>query len=60
MNRVRGSPAFAILAGMEPLLAHAGHWALWMLYAIPVLIVLAATLNAFLSQRREEREQRGP
>lgn len=45
---------------MEPLLAHAGHWALWVLYSVPVLIVLAATLNAFLSQRREEqREEQG-
>jgi hypothetical protein len=38
-----------------PLLAHAGHWALWVLYLVPVVIVLAATLKAFLDQRREDR-----
>ena len=44
---------------MEPLLAHAGHWAMWVLYMVPVVIVLAASLNAFLAQRRESREQQG-
>jgi cytochrome c-type biogenesis protein CcmH/NrfF len=39
-----------------PLLAHAGHWAIWVLYAVPVLIVLAATLKAFVDQRREDRQ----
>ena len=37
------------------LLAHAGHWALWVLYAVPVVIVLGVTLKAFLDQRREDR-----
>lgn len=40
---------------MEPLLAHAGHWAAWLLYLVPVLVVLGATLNAMLKQRREGR-----
>jgi cytochrome c-type biogenesis protein CcmH/NrfF len=44
---------------VEVPLAHAGHWALWVLYSVPVLIVLAATLNAFLTQRREDREEQG-
>jgi hypothetical protein len=42
---------------MTPLLAHAGHWALWVLYAVPVFIVLGATLKAFMDQRREDKEQ---
>ena len=37
-------------------LAHVGHWAMWVLYLVPVVIVLAATVKAFLDQRREERE----
>jgi hypothetical protein len=39
--------------------AHVGHWYLWIPYAIPVLIVLAASLRAFRQQRAEDREQRG-
>ena len=38
-------------------LAHAGHWALWILYAVPVLVVLGATAQAFI---RERRERKGP
>jgi len=38
---------------MNLLLAHAGHWAIWVLYAVPVLIVLGATAKAFVDQRRE-------
>jgi hypothetical protein len=37
-------------------LAHLGHWYLWVPYAIPVLIVLAASFHAFRQQRREDRE----
>jgi len=33
-------------------LAHAGHWALWVLYAIPVVIVLAASAQALIRERR--------
>jgi hypothetical protein len=36
-------------------LAHAGHYLMWVLYLVPVVIVLAATLKAFLDQRREGR-----
>lgn len=42
---------------MTFLLAHAGHWALWALYLVPVVIVLGASVHAFLAQRRESREQ---
>ena len=59
MKVVRPGVPSAILIPMEVPLAHAGHWALWVLYSVPVLVVLAATINAFLSQRREEREERG-
>lgn len=39
-----------------PLLAHAGHWALWVVYLSPVLIVLAAAFQSLRLQRREERD----
>jgi hypothetical protein len=38
-------------------LAHVGHWYLWIPYAIPVLIVLAASLRAFRQQWAEDRER---
>ena len=37
------------------LLAHAGHWALWFLYLVPVIIVVAASIRSFIEQRREDR-----
>jgi hypothetical protein len=37
-------------------LAHLGHWYLWVPYAIPVIVVLAASIHAFRQQRREDRE----
>jgi len=37
-------------------LAHAGHWALWVLYAVPVVVVLGATTQAFIRERRERKE----
>jgi hypothetical protein len=39
------------------LLAHAGHWALWVLYAVPVLIVLGATAQAFIRERRAQKSE---
>lgn len=42
---------------MVPPLAHAGHWAMWVLYSVPVLIVLGATLSSYLAQRREDRQR---
>ena len=46
-------------------LAHLGHWYLWIPYVIPVIVVLAASLHAFRTQRREDRaggspEESGP
>jgi hypothetical protein len=37
---------------MQLVLAHAGHWALWVLYLTPVIIVLGATARAFITERR--------
>lgn len=39
------------------LLAHVGHWYMWVLYAVPVLIVIAASVYALVDQRREDRER---
>jgi cytochrome c-type biogenesis protein CcmH/NrfF len=42
----------------DPLLiAHAGHWLLWVLYLVPVVIVLFATAQAFLRERRARKEE---
>jgi heme exporter protein D len=37
-------------------LAHAGHYALWVLYVIPVLIVAGAIVRSMRAQRRLARE----
>lgn len=37
------------------LLGHAGHWLIWVLYLVPVVIVLAAAARAIVHQRREGR-----
>jgi len=42
---------------VTPLIAHLGHWWIWVLYLVPVLIVLAASARALLEQRREDRER---
>jgi hypothetical protein len=39
-------------------LAHAGHWALDLLYLAPVVFVLMAIGREKVAQRREEREER--
>jgi hypothetical protein len=39
-------------------LAHAGHWAVYVLYAVPVLIVLGSIVLTTLRQRRERRVSR--
>jgi hypothetical protein len=39
------------------LIAHVGHWYLWVPYAIPVAIVLGASFRAFRQQRRENAAQ---
>jgi hypothetical protein len=40
-----------------PPLAHIGHWYMWLLYAVPVLVVIAASLRALVDQHREDRER---
>lgn len=41
---------------MELPLAHAGHWAFYVLYAVPILIVLGSIVMTTLRQRRERRD----
>lgn len=41
--------------GVLPL-AHAGHWALWILYAVPVIIVLGSIVLSVVRDRRERRD----
>jgi hypothetical protein len=41
--------------GLQPPLAHLGHWYLWAPYMVPVLVVLAAVGRAVWSERREQR-----
>jgi hypothetical protein len=55
----REGPRLARMSLVPPL-AHLGHWYLWVPYAIPVVIVLAASLHAFRQQRREDRERERP
>ena len=33
------------------LLAHAGHWAIWVLYSVPVVIVLASIVISLIRDR---------
>jgi len=35
-------------------LAHAGHYALWVLYVLPVLVVVGAIVRSAVLARREE------
>ena len=37
-------------------LAHVGHYFIWVLYVIPVLIVAAAIVRSMIAQRRAERD----
>jgi hypothetical protein len=38
-------------------LAHAGHWAFYVLYAVPILIVLGSIVANMLKDRRRGRRQ---
>jgi heme exporter protein D len=38
-------------------LAHVGHYAIWILYVVPVLIVAAAIVRSMVAQRRWERDE---
>lgn len=40
--------------------AHVGHWYIWILYAVPALIVVAATVHSVLAQRRARRRGEAP
>ena len=40
------------------LIAHVGHWALWVLYAIPIVIVLGSIAVSVARERRERRGER--
>jgi hypothetical protein len=35
-------------------LAHTGHYALWALYVLPVLVVIGATIRSAVAQRQDE------
>jgi hypothetical protein len=37
-------------------IAHAGHWALWILYAVPVIVVCASIVTSVLRERRGSAE----
>lgn len=38
-------------------IAHVGHWWGYVLYAVPALIVLVATVHSLIAQRRERRSE---
>ena len=41
---------------MGPMLlpvAHAGHWALWILYAVPLIVVVASIVTSMRRERRQ-------
>ena len=40
-------------------LAHAGHWLIWVLYAVPVLIVIGSIVISIVRQRREAGAEEG-
>jgi cytochrome c-type biogenesis protein CcmH/NrfF len=46
-----------VSGGWLPPFAHAGHWALWVLYAVPVIVVLGSII---VSLRRERRQAPDP
>jgi hypothetical protein len=50
-------PTYFPTMSFVPLLAHIGHWYMWLLYAVPVLVVIAASLHALIDQHREDRER---
>jgi hypothetical protein len=37
-----------------PIVAHAGHWLIWVLYAVPVLIVVISIAATVVRRRRED------
>jgi cytochrome c-type biogenesis protein CcmH/NrfF len=45
--------------GRMVVLAHAGHWLIWVLYAVPVLIVIGSIVISIARQRREADTPKG-
>jgi hypothetical protein len=43
-----------------PLVAHAGHWLIYVLYAIPVVVVGASIVINLLRQRRARQASHSP
>lgn len=41
-------------------IAHAGHWALWILYAVPLIVVIASIVNSTRRDRRGPDDAEGP
>ena len=41
-------------------LAHAGHYAIWVFYALPVVVVVAAIARSAILTRRMERDGESP
>jgi hypothetical protein len=35
-------------------IAHAGHWAIWILYAVPVIVVLGSIVAQLRRERRDD------
>jgi hypothetical protein len=52
-------PAGALRHTGLVLLAHVGHWALWVLYAIPVVVVLSSIAINLARDRRQRRGDAG-
>ncbi len=42
------------LVGIAVPLAHVGHWWTYILYAVPVVIVLGAVVRTLVQERRED------
>ena len=39
--------------------AHAGHWLIWVLYAVPLVIVIGSIVVSIMRQRREANTDEG-
>jgi ABC-type multidrug transport system permease subunit len=37
-------------------IAHVGHWSIWILYAVPILIVLGSIVLQLVRDRRDDDE----
>jgi hypothetical protein len=35
-------------------IAHAGHWAIWILYAVPVIVVIGSIVAQLRRERRDD------